>query len=51
MLKKDKMVCCGAPGCTNWADKNSNIITLVSYIDNVFIVILWHIQNPSIFNT
>ena len=51
MLKKDKMVSCEAPGCTNRADKNSNIITLVSYNDNVFIIISWHIPNPSIFNT
>ena len=26
------MVNCGAPGCTNRADKNSNIITLVTII-------------------
>ena len=31
-LKKDKMVSCGAPGCTNRVDKNSNIITLVAVI-------------------
>ena len=30
MLKKDKMVSCGAPGYTNRADNNSNIITLVT---------------------
>ena len=32
MLKKDKMVSCAEPGCTNQADKNSNIITLVTII-------------------
>ena len=26
-IKKDKMVSCEAPECTNRADKNSNIIT------------------------
>ena len=26
------MVSCGAPGCTNQADKNSNILTLVTII-------------------
>ena len=30
MLRKYKMVNCGAPGCTNQADKSSNIITLVT---------------------
>ena len=30
MLKKDKMASCRAPGCKNWADKNSNIITLLT---------------------
>ena len=43
------MVSCGAPGCTDGADKNSNTITLVRII--YFIVtILQHIQNPGIFN-
>ena len=28
-VKKDKMVSCGAPGCTNRADKNSNIMIFV----------------------
>ena len=32
MLKKDKMVICRATGCTNRADKNSNIIILVTII-------------------
>ena len=31
-VKKNKMVSCRAPGCANWADKNSNIITLVTTI-------------------
>ena len=26
------MVGCGAPGCTNWADKNFNIIALVTIV-------------------
>ena len=30
--KKDKMVSCGAPGCTNQSGKNSNTITLVTTI-------------------
>ena len=30
MLKKDKMVVCGAPGCENRADKNSKKTTLIS---------------------
>ena len=47
MLKKDKMVCCGVPRCTNTVDKNSNIITL----DTIILNILQHIQNPDIFNT
>ena len=47
MLKEDKMVNGGASGCTNRADKNSNII--ISYNDNV--VSIWqHIQNTAIFN-
>ena len=37
MLKKDKIVNCGAPECTSRADKNSNIITLVTII----IMLLW----------
>ena len=32
MSKKDKMVSCGASSLTNWAEKNSNIITLVTII-------------------
>ena len=32
MLKRDKMVSCRVPGCTNRADKNFNIITLVAII-------------------
>ena len=32
MLKKDNMVSCGAPGDTNRADKNYNIIALVTMI-------------------
>ena len=32
MLKKDKKASCGAPVCTNRADKNSNIIILVTII-------------------
>ena len=32
MLKKDEMVSSGAPRCTNRADKNSNIIRLVTII-------------------
>ena len=47
MSKKDKMVCCGVPRCTNTVDKNSNIITL----DTIILNILQHIQNPDIFNT
>ena len=35
MLKKDKLVSCGAPGCTNRADKNS--IALYCVV-NLFIV-------------
>ena len=31
MLEKEKkMVSCKVPGCTNWADKNSNKIVLVT---------------------
>ena len=41
------MVSCGEPGCTNRADKNSNIIALY----NVVIAISWYIQNLRIFNT
>ena len=26
------MVCCKAPGCAKWADKNSNVIMLVTII-------------------
>ena len=26
------MAGCGAPGCTNWADKNSNILALVTTV-------------------
>ena len=41
------MVNGGASGCTDWADKNSNII--ISYNNNV--VSIWqHIQNTAIFN-
>ena len=47
MLKKDKIVCCGVPRCTNPVDKNYNIITL----DTIILNILQHIQNPDIFNT
>ena len=32
LKKKDKMVSCGVLGCTNQADKNSNIITFVTII-------------------
>ena len=32
LVKKDKMVSCGAPGCTDGADKNSNTITLATII-------------------
>ena len=32
VLKKDKMVSCGALVYTNWADKNANIITLITTI-------------------
>ena len=32
MLKKDEMVSSGAPTCTNRADKNSDIIRLVTII-------------------
>ena len=32
MLKRDKMIDCGVSGCTNRADKNSNIIRLVIII-------------------
>ena len=32
MLKKDKMVSCGAPGCTNRADKNSSKMTVTIII-------------------
>ena len=31
-LKKGKMVSCGVPECTSQADKNSNVITLVTII-------------------
>ena len=31
-VKKDKMVSCGAPRRTNWADNNSNITILVTII-------------------
>ena len=49
MLKKDKMVICGASGCTNRADKNSNIITLVTLI--IVVLTIWrHNQNSGIFN-
>ena len=41
------MVNGGASGCTNRADKNSNII--ISYNDNV-VSIRQHIQNTAIFN-
>ena len=47
MLKKDKIVCCRVPRCTNPVDKNYNIITL----DTIILNILQHIQNPDIFNT
>ena len=51
------MVSCRGPGCTNRADKNSNI-TNISYNNNnnnnnnnnVIITISPHIQNPGIFN-
>ena len=38
MLKEDKMVNGGASGCTNWADKNSNII--ISCNNNVVSMLL-----------
>ena len=56
------MVSCHAPGCINQADKNSNIMTLVTITNNVIIAtlvtitnnvviaILQHIQHPGIFN-
>ena len=31
-LKKNKMASCGVPGCTNRANKNSNIITLATIL-------------------
>ena len=37
MLKKDKIVICGAPGCGNLEDRNSNKITLVNNKNNVII--------------
>ena len=50
MLKKDRMVSCGAPGCTNGANKNSNIINKYKIINgitcnniNVITTISWHI--------
>ena len=48
-VKKNKFVSCPAPGCTNLADKNSNIIT-VNNNNNVIITILQHIKNLSVFN-
>ena len=44
------MVSCGAPGCTNGANKNSNIINSIICNNNVIITISWHIQNSGIFN-
>ena len=32
MIKKDKMLSCGAAVCTNQADKNSKTITLITII-------------------
>ena len=49
MLKIDKMGSCGEHGYTNQADKNYNIIKLVTIII-IIITILWHIQIPGIFN-
>ena len=37
------------PGCTNWADKNSNIITVITII--IIITILQHIEKPGIVRT
>ena len=51
MLKKDRMVSCGAPGCTNGANKNFNIINSIICNNNVIITISWHIQNSDIFNS
>ena len=49
MLKKDKMVSCGAPSLKNWAEKNSNIITLVTII--IVVLTIWrHTDNSGIFN-
>ena len=56
VLKKDDMVSSGAPGCTNRADKNSNIIRLVTiiimllelYLD--IIRILAHLMSEAIQN-
>ena len=39
MLKKDKMVSCRAPGCTNRANKNLNIISNISYNNNNNVII------------
>ena len=49
MLKKK--VSCKAPECTNWADKNSSTITVVTIIIMLLLTISPHIQNPGIFNT
>ena len=48
MLKKDKMVSCWVPGCTNWADRNSN--NNIRYNNNVITIISQHIQNSGTFN-
>ena len=50
MLKIDKIGSCGEHAYTNEADKNYNIIKLVTIIITVIITILWHIQIPGIFN-
>ena len=49
MSKKDKMVSCGASSLTNWAEKNSNIITLVTII--IVVLTIWrHTDNSDTFN-
>ena len=49
MIKKNEMLSCGAPVCTNPAEKNSNIITLIPIII-MLLKLYWHIQKPDIFN-
>ena len=40
VLKKDEIFNCRAPGCTNQADKNSSIITLVTIIILIIMIII-----------